>query len=46
MTQPGQAGELAAALHARVVTLPCGHALMSEAPDGVLGAVRDAIAAR
>jgi pimeloyl-ACP methyl ester carboxylesterase len=45
MTQPGQAGELAAALHARVVTLPCGHALMSEAPDGVLGAVRDAIAA-
>jgi pimeloyl-ACP methyl ester carboxylesterase len=44
MTQPSQAGELAAALRARVVTLPCGHALMSEAPDGVLGAVRAAIA--
>jgi pimeloyl-ACP methyl ester carboxylesterase len=44
MTQPGQAGELAAALGARVVTLPCGHSLMSEAPDAVLGAIRDAIA--
>ncbi len=46
MTQPGQAGELAAMLHARVVTLPCGHSLMSEAPDGVLGAIRDALAAK
>jgi len=44
MTQPNQAGELAAALRARVVTLPCGHSLMSEAPDGVLAAVRDALA--
>ena len=46
MTQPGQAGELAAMLNARVVTLPCGHSLMSEAPDGVLGAIRDALAAK
>ena len=45
MTQPGQAIELAAALRARTVTLPCGHSLMSEAPDAVLGAIRDATAA-
>jgi len=44
MTQPGQAVELAAALRARTVTLPCGHALMSEAPDALLGAIRAAIA--
>lgn len=45
MTQPGQAIELAAALRAHTVTLPCGHSLMSEAPDAVLGAIRAAIAA-
>ena len=43
MTFASQAAELAAALHARTVTLPCGHALMSEAPDGVLAALREAI---
>ncbi len=35
---------LAAALHARVVGLPAGHALMTEVPDGVLGAIREALA--
>ncbi len=33
------------ALRARVVTLPSGHHLMAEAPDAVLKAVRDALAA-
>ncbi len=43
MTFASQAVELAAALRARTVTLPCGHALMSEAPDAVLAALRGAI---
>ena len=40
MTPPKQAGALAAALRARVVTLDSGHSLMSEAPDALLAAVR------
>jgi pimeloyl-ACP methyl ester carboxylesterase len=44
MTQPKAARELTTALKARVVTLPVGHWLMAEAPDGVLQALRDALA--
>ncbi len=44
MTPLRAAGELARALSARVVTLPCGHSLMAEQPDGVLNAVRTALA--
>ena len=44
MTTPKSARELAAALHASVALLPCGHALMQERPDGVLGALRHALA--
>ena len=46
MTFASQAVELADALGARTVTLPCGHALMSEAPDEVLAALREAIVVR
>ena len=35
---------LATALNATTVELPCGHALMQEAPDGTLRALRDALA--
>jgi pimeloyl-ACP methyl ester carboxylesterase len=44
MTSPKASREIAAALHARVVTLGAGHSLMTEAPDGVLNAVRQALA--
>jgi pimeloyl-ACP methyl ester carboxylesterase len=44
MTFASQSVELARALRAQTVTLPCGHALMSEAPDAVLAALRGAIA--
>ena len=44
MTTPKTTTEIAAALKARIVTLPCGHSLMAEAPDGVLQALRDALA--
>ena len=44
MTPPRAARELGSALRARVVTLPSGHSLPAEAPDGVLGALRDALA--
>lgn len=44
MTSPRQARELAQALHATVHTVPAGHALMSEAPDAVLAALRRALA--
>lgn len=44
MTAPKQTVALAAALRARIVTLPSGHSLMSEAPDALLAAVRAAIA--
>ena len=45
MTWPKHAAALAEALRARVVTLPTGHAVMSEAPDALLAAVRGAVAA-
>ncbi len=40
MTPPAAARELAAALRADTDLLPAGHALMGEAPDGVLAAIR------
>jgi pimeloyl-ACP methyl ester carboxylesterase len=46
MTLPGKSGDLARALHADVAMLPAGHALMSEAPDAVLDAIRTALAER
>ena len=45
MTPPKKTAPLAEALHADVVTLPAGHALMTEVPDALLAAVRDALAA-
>ncbi len=44
MTWPRHAASLAEALRARVVSLPTGHAIMSEAPDALLAAVREAVA--
>jgi pimeloyl-ACP methyl ester carboxylesterase len=44
MTTPKQTKELAIALKAGVHLLPCGHALMQEAPDGVLNALKAALA--
>ncbi|WP_284617059.1 alpha/beta fold hydrolase [Aquabacterium humicola] len=44
MTNPKATRELAAALKARVHTLPSGHSLMQEQPDGVLNALRGALA--
>ena len=44
MTMPRQAAELAAALKAQVTTVDAGHALMEEAPDAVLAALRSALA--
>ncbi len=42
MTPPKAAQSLVAkARHARVVQLPAGHSLMTEAPDGVLQALKD-----
>ncbi|HJV95198.1 MAG TPA: alpha/beta hydrolase [Albitalea sp.] len=43
MTAPKAAREIAAALKAEVVTLPGGHSLMQEQPDGVLNALRSAL---
>jgi pimeloyl-ACP methyl ester carboxylesterase len=43
MNAPRNARELAAALKARVVMLPGGHALMQERPDDVLSALRVAL---
>lgn len=43
MTPPRASREIAAALKARVVQLPSGHSLLAEVPDGVLGALRDAL---
>jgi pimeloyl-ACP methyl ester carboxylesterase len=40
MTPLKTAAALAAALHADCITLPAGHALMSEAPNGVLQGIR------
>jgi pimeloyl-ACP methyl ester carboxylesterase len=44
MTAPKATREIAAALSARVLTVPAGHALMQEAPDEVLNALRTALA--
>jgi pimeloyl-ACP methyl ester carboxylesterase len=44
MTTPKASREIATALQARVVTLPAGHSLPLEAPDGVLQALRAALA--
>jgi pimeloyl-ACP methyl ester carboxylesterase len=44
MTPPKTTREIASALQARVVTLPSGHHLMAEVPDGMLEAVRRALA--
>lgn len=41
MTLPKAAGGLAQALKAEIVSLPAGHSLMAEAPDGVLNALKD-----
>ena len=43
MTPPRATRDLAAALDARVVTIAAGHALMTEAPDALLHAVREAL---
>jgi len=44
MTPPKAAREIATALKAQVVTLASGHSLLSEAPEGLLQALRDALA--
>jgi hypothetical protein len=44
MTLPKATRDITAALKARVVMLPAGHTLMSEVPDAVLGALREALA--
>ena len=44
MTPPRNAAEMAAALEARVVTLPAGHSIPAEDPDGLLAALREALA--
>jgi len=45
MTPPRAAKELAAALRATVTSIDAGHALMQEAPDAVLAALRLAVSA-
>ena len=44
MTLPRAARDVAAALKATVHTVPAGHFLMQEQPDGVLDALRKALA--
>ena len=44
MTAPKQSTLLAGLLKARIHTVPAGHALMAEAPDAVLAALRVALA--
>jgi pimeloyl-ACP methyl ester carboxylesterase len=44
MTSPKQTATIAAALRARTVVLGAGHALMGEAPDALLAALRGALA--
>ncbi|OWQ85623.1 alpha/beta hydrolase [Roseateles aquatilis] len=44
MTPPKAARQLAELLHARVRTLPAGHSLMTEAPEGMLNALQAALA--
>ena len=43
MTSPRQVAELAAALATTPVAIDAGHALMTEAPDALLHALRAAI---
>jgi pimeloyl-ACP methyl ester carboxylesterase len=43
MTVPKAAAPIAQALKARVITLPVGHNLMAEDPDGVLNAINAAL---
>lgn len=43
MTPPRAAAQLAELLKARVHTLPAGHSLMTEAPEGVLNALKSAL---
>jgi pimeloyl-ACP methyl ester carboxylesterase len=45
MTPPRATRDIAAALKARIVTLPSGHSLPAEVPDGLLDALRGALAA-
>jgi pimeloyl-ACP methyl ester carboxylesterase len=44
MTSPKATHDIAAALKAKIVTLPGGHSLMQEVPDAVLNALRAALA--
>ncbi len=44
MTTPKHTRDIAKALRAHIVTLPAGHTLMTEVPDGVLNALREALA--
>ena len=44
MTPPRATRDIAAALKARIVQLPSGHSLLAEVPDGVLAALREALA--
>ena len=44
MTPPRSAREISNALKARTVLLPSGHSLMTEVPDGLLAALREALA--
>ena len=44
MTSPKQAAAIAKALNAQVKSVDAGHTMMSEAPDAVLGALRDVLA--
>ena len=43
MTTPRQTREIAQALKARVISVPAGHDLMAEAPEAVLGALREVL---
>lgn len=43
MTSPKATRDIASALKARAQTLPCGHCLMQEQPDGLLNAMRQAM---
>jgi len=46
MTSPKQTEAIAAALRARITRLEAGHALMTEAPEALLAALRGALARR
>ena len=44
MTLPHQTHDIAQALKARIIAVAAGHDLMAEAPEAVLGALREALA--